>query len=66
MTPSQYVFIESRGPFEFTDADFVADAGPRREWFTCSRGRRPQPRDGAETERAGARTHCHRAAAHRS
>jgi hypothetical protein len=36
MTPSQYVFIESRGPFEFTDADFVADAGPRREWFTCS------------------------------
>ena len=30
MTPTQCVFIESRGPFEFTDADFVADAGPRR------------------------------------
>jgi hypothetical protein len=45
MTPSQYVFIESRGPFEFTDADFVADAGPRREWITCSRRRRLQPRD---------------------
>ena len=30
MRPTQYVFIELRGPFEFTDADFVADAGPRR------------------------------------
>ena len=45
MTPAQYVFIESRSRFEFTDADFVADARPRREWVTCSRGRRLQPRD---------------------
>jgi hypothetical protein len=30
MRPTQYVFIELRGPFESTDADFVADAGPRR------------------------------------
>ena len=45
MTPTQYVFIEWRGPFELTDADFVADARPRREWVTCSRGRRLQPRD---------------------
>ena len=29
MAPTQYVFIAWRGPFEFTDADFVADAGPQ-------------------------------------